>query len=165
MDNKQNQKKLILAIESQEYEDWIASIQTELNNQFEIVVLRPNPEEKNVILQKMKVYEELAKQTSADLDKNLGIIICGSGLEASIALNKYKGIRAGLVSTYYLAVMTRMHNNANIMVIGADHTGKKAGIQFVLPFLTNNLEVGPGKYHATRVDKLTNIQNYQQTSC
>lgn len=47
----------------------------------------------------------------------------GNGLEASLILNKLRGIRAALVSTYYLSSMSRKHNNANIMIVGAHQTG------------------------------------------
>lgn len=50
------------------------------------------------------------------------MIVTGTGTEASIVLNKLKGIRAAFVSTHYLAKMSRLHNNANIMVVAADHT-------------------------------------------
>jgi len=48
-----------------------------------------------------------------------GIVICGTGLGISIAANKYKGIRAALCTNEYMARMSRQHNNANVLSMGA----------------------------------------------
>ena len=53
-------------------------------------------------------------------NKNLGILICGTGIGMSIAANKVKGIRCAKVSTAKEAKLSRMHNNANVIAISAD---------------------------------------------
>lgn len=57
------------------------------------------------------------KVTSGEAD--LGILICGTGIGMSIAANKHKGIRAGLCCDPDSASLTRQHNNANVLCMGA----------------------------------------------
>lgn len=53
-------------------------------------------------------------------NKNLGILICGTGIGMSIAANKVKGVRCAKVSTVKEAKLSRMHNNANVIALSAD---------------------------------------------
>lgn len=123
-------------------------------------VLRRDSEsnnEKCEVSKTFALYKELARRVK-ESPSNLGIVIASSGLEPSLILNKVNGIRAGLVSTYYLAEMTRRHNDANVMIIGTDHTGLKKALEFLPPFASNHLDIGPGKYHESRVIKLNEIE-------
>ena len=67
-------------------------------------------------------YPEYGK-TVADLvatsDADYGILICGTGIGMSMVANKVKGIRAALCHDVYTAMMSRQHNNANILCMGA----------------------------------------------
>ncbi|WPX98063.1 ribose 5-phosphate isomerase B [Candidatus Fokinia crypta] len=68
-------------------------------------------------------YPLIAKKVTfqiSDADKVMGILICGSGIGMSIAANRYKNIRAALCSSKEYARTSRMHNNANVLVLGAD---------------------------------------------
>ncbi|MGL5020502.1 MAG: ribose 5-phosphate isomerase B [Mycoplasmatales bacterium] len=86
---------------------------------------------------------------------DLGIVICGSGVGISIAANKVKGIRAALASTPEIAKLSREHNDANILALGARFISEKDAIKCVEIFLNTKYE---GGRHANRVDT---IQDYE----
>lgn len=84
-----------------------------------------------------------------------GIVICGTGIGISLAANKVKGIRCALCSEPYSAELTRRHNDANMLAIGAGFTGKNLAERMVEVFLSTDFE---GGRHARRVEKLNAIQ-------
>ncbi len=71
-----------------------------------------------------------------------GILICGSGIGISMAANKFKGIRAALVSSTYLARMTRRHNNSNILCLGGKIIGEWEAIDILDTFLNTEYDAG-----------------------
>ncbi|MEI6970816.1 MAG: ribose 5-phosphate isomerase B [bacterium] len=95
-----------------------------------------------------------AEVASGVLDQ--GILICGSGLGMSIAANKIGGIRAALCVTPEMAVRARSHNNANVLVLGADVLAVKDAISIVEAWL------GAGfagiERHARRVEKIHSLE-------
>lgn len=80
-----------------------------------------------------------------------GILICGTGIGIGIAANKVKGIRAALCSDCFSARMSREHNNANIITLGARTVGVELAWEMVKAYL--GAEFLGGK-HQTRVDKI-----------
>ena len=80
---------------------------------------------------------------------DLGILLCSTGIGMSMAANKHKGIRAALCSDTYSARLTRMHNDANVLCIGALVVGQALAIDIVDSFLNASFE---GGRHKTRVD-------------
>ena len=84
-----------------------------------------------------------------------GIVICTTGIGISIAANKVKGIRCAHCADCLQAEMTRKHNNANMMAIGAGFTGKVMAERMVEVFLSTEFE---GGRHARRVDKITALE-------
>lgn len=84
-----------------------------------------------------------------------GIVICGTGIGISLAANKVKGIRCALCSEPYSAELTRRHNDANMLAIGAGFTGKNLAERMVEVFLSTDFE---GGRHERRVNKLNAIQ-------
>ncbi len=82
-------------------------------------------------------------------DADLGILLCSSGIGMSMAANKHRGIRAALCGDTYSARFTRMHNDANVLCLGALTTGAGLAIDVVDAFLSNEFE---GGRHQTRVD-------------
>ena len=78
-----------------------------------------------------------------------GILICGSGIGMSIVANRYKGVRAALCHNIYLARMSRMHNNANILVMGERVIGWGLALEMVDVFLDTAFE---GGRHQKRLD-------------
>ncbi|MCI5996834.1 MAG: ribose 5-phosphate isomerase B [Peptoniphilaceae bacterium] len=82
---------------------------------------------------------------------SLGIAICGTGIGISIACNKVKGIRAALCSENFSAKMTRKHNNANVLCLGARVTGIELAKDIVKTFIDEKFE---GGRHQKRIDML-----------
>ncbi len=90
-----------------------------------------------------------------DLDGSFGILICGTGIGMSICANKHRGIRAALCSDTYSAKMTRRHNDANVLCLGARVIGSCLAMDIVDAFLENEFE---GGRHATRVAMIEEIE-------
>lgn len=80
-----------------------------------------------------------------------GILICGTGIGMSLCANKVKGIRAAVCSDTFCARMTRAHNNANVLCMGARVIGLGVALDIVDSFLETEFECGR---HATRVEKV-----------
>ena len=80
---------------------------------------------------------------------NLGILCCGTGIGMSMAANKHKGIRAAACSDYFSAKYTRMHNDANVLCLGARVVGTGLAEELVGVFLTTDFEGGK---HKRRID-------------
>lgn len=85
----------------------------------------------------------------------LGILCCGTGIGMSIAANKRRGIRAAVLSDAFSAEMTRRHNDANVLALGAGITGPNLAKRIVEVFLNTEFE---GGRHARRVGQLDGIQ-------
>lgn len=81
-----------------------------------------------------------------------GILICGTGIGMSIAANRHSAIRAALCHTPETAALTRQHNDANILVLGARVTDEATALACVERFLTTAFE---GGRHQKRLDKIT----------
>ncbi len=87
-----------------------------------------------------------------------GIVICGTGIGISIACNKVPGIRAALCTDSYMAKMSRMHNNANILAIGERVIGPGIALDIIETWLNTEFL---GERHQNRVSKISNIEkNY-----
>jgi len=84
-----------------------------------------------------------------------GILICGTGIGISIAANKVTGIRAALCGDTFSARMSRLHNDANVLTMGARVIGEGLAIDIVNIWLNTEFEGGK---HARRVDKLKDIE-------
>lgn len=83
-----------------------------------------------------------------------GIALCGSGIGISIAANKVPGIRAGLCRSVWDAQMTKAHNDANVLCIGARVTDQQTAFEIVDTWM--NTEAEGGK-HARRVSEIEDI--------
>ncbi len=99
--------------------------------------------------------EKVAKAVVEDKD-SLGILICGTGIGMSIAANKVKGIRAAACSEVFSAIMTRKHNNANVLCMGARVIGIETAKMMVDGFLEAEYE---GERHQRRVDMVLDLEN------
>lgn len=89
---------------------------------------------------------------------DFGIVICGTGIGISISANKVKGVRCGLCVNEFTAEMTRRHNNANVLALGARVTSVDDMKKIVTVFLNTPFE---GGRHQRRVDKIAMIENDQ----
>ena len=85
-----------------------------------------------------------------------GIVICGTGIGISLAANKIKGIRCALCSEPFSAELTRRHNDANMLALGARVIGPELAKSIVRVFLTTDFE---GGRHARRIAMLTALDN------
>lgn len=102
------------------------------------------------------VYGARAARAVASGECDRGIVICGTGIGISLAANKVKGIRCALCSDPYSAKMTRAHNDANMLALGARVIGVELAKQIVEVWLDTPFE---GGRHQTRVDMITAIEN------
>ena len=87
-----------------------------------------------------------------------GIVICGTGIGISISANKVRGIRCALCSEPVSARLTRQHNDANVLAMGARIIGPAMAEEIVHTFLTTEFE---GGRHSHRVDLITKLENEQ----
>lgn len=92
--------------------------------------------------------------TSGSCEK--GILVCGTGIGMSIAANKIKGIRASLCADSFSTKYTRLHNDANVMCLGARTLGVGLACELAEIFLTTEFE---GGRHQVRVDMITALEN------
>lgn len=81
------------------------------------------------------VYGKLVGHAVADGECERGIIICGTGIGISITANKIKGVRAALCGDCFSAEATRLHNDANILALGARVTAEGLALKIVDTFL------------------------------
>ena len=102
------------------------------------------------------VYASAACQKILDGECELGILICGTGIGMSIAANKHKGIRAAACSEAFSAELTRQHNDANVLCLGARVIDYDKIQSLTDLFLTTEFMGGK---HATRVGMLSEIEN------
>ena len=93
-------------------------------------------------------------------EKAFGILICGTGIGMSMCANKHNQIRAALCSDTFSARMTRVHNNANVLCMGARVIGSCLAEDIVDSFLAAEFEAG-GR-HEMRVNMMTDIENKQK---
>lgn len=91
-------------------------------------------------------------QAMDDGQADTGVVICGSGIGISIAVNRNPKMRAALCTSTKMAKLSREHNDANVLALGARVTDRDTAIQIVETFLTTNFE---GGRHARRVEKLS----------
>ena len=82
---------------------------------------------------------------------NVGILICGSGTGMNIAANKHKNIRAAQCFNLKSTKLSRLHNDANIITLGARLLTKKNALNCVSVFLNTKFE---GGRHAKRIKKI-----------
>ena len=81
-----------------------------------------------------------------------GIIICGTGIGISIAANRYPEVRAANCTDTTMARLTRQHNDANVLALGARLVGLEVAFDIVETFMNTEFE---GGRHARRVQKLS----------
>ena len=86
----------------------------------------------------------------------LGVLLCGTGVGMSIAANKCGGIRAACCSEPYSAMMSRRHNDSNVLCMGARVVGPELAKMILDAWLDTAFE---GGRHATRVDMITAMEN------
>ena len=84
-----------------------------------------------------------------------GIVICTTGIGISISANKVPGVRAALCTDTFCAKMTRLHNNANVLAMGAGVVGPNLAMEIVDTFL--GTEFSGEERHQRRIDKIEQV--------
>ncbi len=87
---------------------------------------------------------------------DFGVLCCTTGLGISMAANKVKGIRAAVCTSEHLAEMTRRHNNANCICMGAAVVSQELAFAMIDTFVSTEFE---GGRHNRRIDEITAIEN------
>ena len=100
-------------------------------------------------------FGEAAAREVASGACDRGVVICTTGIGISISANKVGGIRCALCGDVWSAEMTRRHNDANMLAIGAGVTGPLVAREILAKFLATDFE---GGRHARRVGKLDAIR-------
>jgi RpiB/LacA/LacB family sugar-phosphate isomerase len=96
---------------------------------------------------------KVAKLVAAGKFKN-GIALCGTGIGASIAANRVRGVRAALCFTPEMGRMTKVHNNANVLVLGGRTTPVEVAFQIIEAWLGATFEGGRHSRRITQLDTL-----------
>jgi len=93
---------------------------------------------------------KLCKKVSKN-NKNMGILVCGSGMGMSMAANRHKKIRAAMCYSIKNTKLSRLHNNANIITLGSRLTKKNIAFKCIDVFLNTKFE---GGRHKKRIKKI-----------
>lgn len=96
------------------------------------------------------IYGKAAAKAVASGECDRGIVVCTTGIGISITANKVKGIRCALCTDTNLAKMTRLHNNANMLALGASAVSEELAMEIVDTFL--DTEFSGEERHQRRID-------------
>ena len=99
-------------------------------------------------------YPDMAKALADAIkegEAEKGVLLCGTGIGMSIAVNRYPFIRGALVHDAFTARLSRQHNNANVLVLGGRSTGIEVAKECLDIFLNTSFE---GGRHERRIEKL-----------
>lgn len=102
------------------------------------------------------IFGEAAAKAVAAGECEKGIVICTTGIGISIVANKVKGVRCALCSEPVSAKMTRLHNNANVLAMGAALIGPMMANDIVDVFL--NTEFSGEEKHCRRINEISAIE-------
>ena len=103
-------------------------------------------------------YPDIAKAVASDVSNkkaDIGILICRSGIGMSMCANKFKDVRCAVCYEEQTAKFSRMHNNANMLALGADYISVNDAVCILRQFLATEFE---GGRHQRRVDIINEIE-------
>jgi ribose 5-phosphate isomerase B len=149
MDRKVNQKKMIISIGADHAG---FSVKEQIRQYLESKGY--NIIDKGAYSEESVDYPEFGHAVGNSVqsgESTKGIVVCGSGIGISMAANKVEGIRAALCTTSEHAKMSRLHNDANVLAIGARMTDYDVIIGIVDTWLSSEFE---GGRHSRRVNKI-----------
>lgn len=101
------------------------------------------------------IYAKKVSTNVQDKVSELGILCCGTGIGMSIAANKFKGIRAAVVSDCFSAKATREHNNTNVICLGERVVGKGLALKIVEEWINAEFQ---GVRHEKRLKMIEDIE-------
>jgi ribose 5-phosphate isomerase B len=102
-------------------------------------------------------YTDFAKMVAgkvSDGTTDRGVLMCGTGLGMCMAANRFRGVRAALANDLFSAIMSRRHNDANILVMGGRLIGDVLALQLVDTWLETPFE---GGRHQRRLEKMDTL--------
>jgi ribose 5-phosphate isomerase B len=103
-------------------------------------------------------YPDFAVQVAELVGMNRcsrGILVCGSGIGMSMVANKHKHVRAALCTTSRMAELSRKHNDANVLCLGAENQSEAEAMQMVDTWLKTEFE---GGRHSIRLEKIRRME-------
>lgn len=100
------------------------------------------------------VYGKAVASRVAGGDFPRGILICGSGLGMSMIANRFKGVRAALCNDLYSAVLSRRHNDANLLAMGARLIGPDLAREIVTTWLGTEFDGGRHQLRVSQLDEM-----------
>ncbi|MBF0100737.1 MAG: ribose 5-phosphate isomerase B [Desulfobacterales bacterium] len=103
-------------------------------------------------------YPEFAIEVAKLISKGQygrGILLCGTGLGMSMVANRFKKVRAALCHDIFSARLSRLHNNANVLVMGSRVIGEGLALEIVATWLETPFE---GERHQVRIDMFDHLQ-------
>jgi len=103
-------------------------------------------------------YPDFGEKVSASVSSGQverGILICGTGIGMSIVANKFRNVRASLCNELFTAKMSRLHNDANILVLGGRIVGRDLAKEIVVTWISTPFE---GERHSNRLKKINIIE-------
>lgn len=115
-------------------------------------------EDKGCFSEESVDYPNIAKEVAKEVSNkkaDIGILICRSGIGMSIVANKFKGVRCAVCYQEQTAKFSRMHNNANMLALGADYITTNEAICIIRQFLATEFE---GGRHEARVNIISEIE-------
>lgn len=101
------------------------------------------------------VFAEQAARAVAEGTCRLGVVVCTTGIGVSMVANKVRGVRCALCHEPWSAQMTRRHNDANLLALGAGCTGPNLAKEILDAFLSYEFE---GGRHQRRVDLIREVE-------
>lgn len=123
-----------------------------LENQFNVIDVGTNNTES---VDYPDFSENVANRVANDINAK-GIVVCGSGVGASIAANKIKGTRAALCRDSFTAELSRKHNDSNILIFGSWFTTPELAAKITKVWLSTPFE---GGRHEKRIKKISKLEN------
>ncbi len=107
-------------------------------------------------------FAEIVARRVSEGQADRGILICGTGIGMAITANKFAGVRAATCYDEVMVEMSRRHNNVNILCLPGDLIGERSIDDLVLRWLQTEFD---GGRHATRVDKIEEIERRNVSGC
>ncbi len=105
------------------------------------------------------VYGAKVAQALLKGEAERGILVCGTGLGMSMVANRFPGIRAALCHELFTAKMSRLHNDANVLVLGGRVIGDVLALEMVKVFLETPFEGGRHLRRIKQIDELSKLED------
>lgn len=105
------------------------------------------------------IFSARAAKMVARGEADRGVVVCGTGVGVSLAANKVRGIRCALCGDCYTAKYTRLHNDSNMLALGARVIGSELAKMILEIFLSTEFE---GGRHKTRVDMISALERGEE---